>query len=263
MVAIAPGRSRRPGAAPAALEPPSDAELDECPFCAGREDRTPPHTLVLPEQGEWQVRVVPNLYPALERQEVVVHVPRHARSIAELDDGEVDLVAEAWRRRREAHAEGYLHALVNEGREAGGSLPHTHSQLAWLPEAPPETEHGVDRERWSVVAEPDGLVLACPYASRLPYECVVAPAERRPDAFTDDLLGPALRLLGQAIRRLHKAVGPAPLNAWLHDGSDWHLELLPRLTILAGLELGAGIYVNTVVPEEAAAELQAVTGNDR
>jgi UDPglucose--hexose-1-phosphate uridylyltransferase len=254
LVAVAPGRAARPGATRAALEPPSGAELDECPFCAGREDRTPPETLRIGEP--WQVRVVPNLFPALERQEVVVHTPRHARSLGELENGELDLVAEAWQRRRAAAPEGYLHALVNEGREAGGSLPHTHSQLAWLPEAPPATQHAVDRERWSIVLELDRLVLACPYASRLPYECVVAPAEPRPNAFTDELLAAALRLLGGAIRRLTTLVGPSPLNAWLHDGPDWHLELLPRLTILAGLELGAGVYVNTVRPEEAATSLR-------
>jgi UDPglucose--hexose-1-phosphate uridylyltransferase len=202
------------------------------------------------------VRVVPNLYPALERQEVVVHTPRHARSLAELEDAELDLVAEAWRRRRTAVPAGYLHALVNEGREAGGSLAHTHSQLVWLPEAPGETQHGVDRERWSVVLERDGLVLACPYASRLPFECVIAPADPRPNAFADGLLAPAVRLLGEAIRRLTALVGPSPLNAWLHDGTDWHVELLPRLTVLAGLELGAGVYVNTVPPEEAATSLR-------
>ena len=50
----------------------------------------------------WRVRVVPNLYPAFERQEVVVHTPRHARSLAELGDGELADVAEAWRARRDA-----------------------------------------------------------------------------------------------------------------------------------------------------------------
>ncbi len=254
-MAIAPGRAGRPGAARAELEPPSDAELGECPFCAGREDRTPPETLVLPEQGPWQVRVVPNLYPAVERQEVVVHVPRHARSLAELTADEVELVAEAWRKRRAAVPAGYLHALLNEGREAGGSLPHTHSQLVWLPEPPPVTQHGVEREHWSIVEERGGLVLACPYASRLPYECVIAPSAPRASAFEDELLPPALELLAEAIRRLHAVVGAVPLNAWLHDGPDWHIELLPRLTILASLELGAGIYVNTVPPEEAAAAL--------
>jgi UDPglucose--hexose-1-phosphate uridylyltransferase len=259
LVAIAPARHSRPGASRATVEPPPDAELDECPFCAGREDRTPPETLRIGEP--WQVRVVPNLYPALERQEVVVHVPRHARSLAELDGEELELVAEAWQRRRADVPAGYLHALVNEGRDAGGSLPHTHSQLAWLSEPPAATQHGVDRRRWLVVAEADGLVLACPYVSRLPYECVIAPASPRSDAFRDDLLGPAVRLFGEAIGRLHAQVGPVPLNAWLHDGSDWHIELLPRLTILAGLELGAGVYVNTVPPEEAAAALTLRAGS--
>jgi UDPglucose--hexose-1-phosphate uridylyltransferase len=204
------------------------------------------------------VRVVPNLYPAFERQEVVVHTPRHARSLAELDGEELAYVAEAWQLRREAVPDGYLHALVNEGREAGSSLPHTHSQLVWLPEAPPETQHRIDRERWSVVAERGGLVLACPYASRLPYELVIAPAEPRANAFADELLPAALQLLGEGIRRVHGAAGASPLNAWLHDSADWHLEVLPRLSILAGVELGAGWWINALAPEDAAGALRDV-----
>lgn len=229
---------------------------DACPFCAGQEHRTPPEVLRL-GGDPWQVRVFPNLYPAFERQEVVVHVPRHARSVGELDDEELALVAEAWRLRREAEPAGYLHALVNEGREAGASREHTHSQLVWLPAATPETQHRVDRARWSVVAERDGLVLACPYASRLPYELVIAPAEQAPDAFRDERLPAALGLLGEGVRRLQKAAGEGtPLNAWLHDSRDWHVELLPRLGVLAGVELGAGVYVNSLPPEEAAERLR-------
>ena len=48
----------------------------------------------------------------------------------------------------------------------------------------------------------------------------------------------------------------APLNLWLHDVAWWHVELLPRLTVMAGLELGAGVYVNTLDPAEAARELR-------
>jgi UDPglucose--hexose-1-phosphate uridylyltransferase len=256
-VAVAPVRARRPGAAVGQIEPATPAELEECPFCAGHEDRTPPHTLVLPSEGPWQVRVVPNLYPALDRQEVVVHVPRHARSLGELSDAEANLVAGAWRRRRAAEPAGYLHAFVNEGRDAGSSLPHTHSQLAWLPGPPPETRDAVDRRQWSVVDAREGVTLACPYVSRVPYECVIAPSSPHPGAFAYDLLEPAVALLADAVRRLHSVAGPSPLNAWLHDGEDWHLELMPRLSVLAGLELGAGVYVNTVPPEEAATRLRA------
>ena len=212
---------------------------------------TPPETLVLPEKGDWRVRVVPNLYPALERQEVVVHSRRHIRTLAELEDDEPELVAEAWQRRAAAHA-GYVHALVNEGREAGSSLPHSHSQLVWLPEPPPA--HA--RPRVEAFLEGGGLVAGCPWASRLPYETVIAPAEPDPAGIQSPLLGPAVRLLAEIVRRLHAVEGPVPLNAWLeHDEHDWRIVLLPRLTILAGLELGTGIFVNTLPPEEAARRL--------
>jgi UDPglucose--hexose-1-phosphate uridylyltransferase len=253
-VAIAPRRAERPGAPSARLDPPTPEELEQCPFCAGHEDRTPPETLRIGDP--WRVRVMPNLYPAFERQEVVVHTPRHVRSMAELDDEELTFVAEAWASRRAAEPEGYLHALLNEGREAGASLPHTHSQLIWLPEAPPETQHGVDRERWNVVAERDGLVLACPWASRVPYELVIAPVEPRGDAFEDEQLPAALRLLGDAVRRVHRAAGAAPSNAWLHDSADWHVEVFPRLTIVAGVELGSGWAINPLAPEDAAGQLR-------
>jgi UDPglucose--hexose-1-phosphate uridylyltransferase len=258
-VAIAPGRAKRPGAARPGLEPPSPEELERCPFCAGHEHMTPPQTLVLPEAGEWRVRVVPNLYPALDRQEVVVHSPRHVRSLADLEGEEVDLIAEAWRRRREAEPAGYLHALVNEGREAGASLAHSHSQLAWLPApAPPEPQF--DGE---VVLRRDGLVAISPRLARMPYELAVAPVESERGGLRSRLLAPALRMLVELVRRLHAIEGPVPLNAWLHDVGAWRLVLLPRLSILAGLELGAGVYVNTLPPEEAADRLRNAGGRQQ
>jgi UDPglucose--hexose-1-phosphate uridylyltransferase len=248
---IAPGRAQRPGAGSTALDPPTAAELESCPFCAGHEEMTPPHTLVLPEDGDWRVRVVPNLYPALERQEVVVHSRRHVRSLAELEDGEAELVAQAWQHRAAAHP-GYVHALVNEGREAGSSLPHSHSQLVWLPEPPPV--HA--RPRLERFHEAGGLTAGCPWASRLPYETVIAPEEPDASGIQSGRLPTAVRLLCDVVRRLQAVEGPVPLNAWLeHDPRDWRLVLLPRLTILAGLELGAGIFVNTLPPEEAARRL--------
>jgi UDPglucose--hexose-1-phosphate uridylyltransferase len=85
---------------------------------------------------------------------------------------------------------------------------------------------------------------------------VVAPAEPRANAFGDELLPAAMQLLGDAIRRVHGAAGATPLNAWLHDSGDWHFELLPRLSILAGVELGAGWWINALAPEDAARALR-------
>ena len=149
-----------------------------------------------------------------------MHTPRHARSVAELSDDELADVAEAWRRRREAVPDGYLHALVNEGREAGSSLPHTHSQLVWLPEPPPETQQqrrprALDRRRRArrprarvPVGEPPRL-RARDRAGR------AARAARSPTSCSRA----ALALLGDAVRRLHRAAGAVPLNAWLHDSA--------------------------------------------
>jgi UDPglucose--hexose-1-phosphate uridylyltransferase len=256
---IAPGRAKRPGAGWPLVEEPTAEELVNCPFCRGREDRTPPETLTLGEP--WRVRVVPNLYPAFERQEVVVHTPEHVRTVAGLGDEQLGFVAEAWRRRREAEPSGYLHALINEGKAAGGSLAHSHSQLVWLPDRPPsvaaERELTLDGE---LVLERDGVSVVLPRAGRVPYEALIAPTEAEPDAWRSELLGTGLQLLAELVRRLHAiGGGPIPLNAWLHTGNGWHLEVLPRLTVLAGIELGAGIYVNTVAPEEAAKQLRETT----
>lgn len=255
---IAPARALRPGAGWPHVEEPTAEELADCPFCAGREDRTPPETLRVGDP--WRVRVVPNLYPAFERQEVVVHAPEHVRSIAELGEEQLALVAEAWQRRRQDEPGGYLHVLLNEGKSAGGSLGHSHSQLVWLPDVPPAVAVEAELEpvlRDNVVLERDGVVAVVPSAGRVPYEFLIAPAGPDSDPWSGGGLATALQLLAELCRRLHDlGGGPVPLNAWLHAGPWWHLEALPRLTVLAGIELGAGIYVNTVPPEQAAEQLR-------
>ena len=252
-VAIAPARATRPGAG----EPASD-EPASCPFCTGHEDQTPPETLRLGDGPTgWQVRVVPNLYPALERQEVVIHGPAHVHSIGALGDATIDLIAEAWQRRARDEG-GFCFPILNEGHEAGSSLPHSHSQLAWLPAPAPlvVSERGLPEV--VEVLERDGVTAGCPVASRVPYEVLIAPSRSEADGLRSDLLAPALRLLAELVRRLQRIHGAeiVPLNAWLHDGPHWHLELFPRTTRLAGLELGAGVYIDSVPPERAAAELR-------
>jgi UDPglucose--hexose-1-phosphate uridylyltransferase len=258
------------------LDPFTDEELESCPFCEGREDQTPPEVLALPPEGRepdgpgWQVRVVPNKYPAFERQEVVIHAPQHVRSLAELGRVQLELVAQAWRLRAEAaRAEGkVIFACANEGRSAGASLLHSHSQLFWLNAEPPAAQaerHSPCRlceylqaelaDRTRVVEEREGLVLLCPYASRSPYECLIAPLEHEEDGF-GPRLGAALDLAAEALRRI-AAIGPQrPMNLWLHEAGHWHLELLPRLNVIASLELGAGYYISTLAPEQAAEDLR-------
>lgn len=261
---LAPGRARRPGAGVARIDEETPEELEACPFCAGREDRTPPETLRIGDP--WQVRVVPNLFPAFERQEVVVHTPRHVRALADLTDGELESVAEAWSARRRAEPHGYLHAFFNEGRAAGASLPHTHSQLVWLEREPAavqdERPAGVAEllgRSDLVIAERDGTALVSHAAARTPYELLIAPRDPESMGIFSPRLPVGLKLLAEATRRLRAVEGHVPWNAWLHAGRHWHIEVVPRLTVLAGIELGAAVYVNTLAPEEAAEALRAAT----
>jgi UDPglucose--hexose-1-phosphate uridylyltransferase len=111
------------------------------------------------------------------------------------------------------------------------------------------------------VAIDDEAVLMAPYGARLPYQLLLAP--RVPRAlFQDD--GPTgASLLHDALGRLARRLGASPpLNLWVRTaprGAEhfcWRIDIVPRLTHLAGLELGAGVHLNIVPPERVAAELR-------
>jgi UDPglucose--hexose-1-phosphate uridylyltransferase len=90
----------------------------------------------------------------------------------------------------------------------------------------------------------------------VPYELLIVPVEHEEDGFASERLGDALALAAEGLRRVRAVEGLRPANLWLHAGGHWHIEVLPRLTVLAGLELGAGVYLNPVAPEEAAEALR-------
>ena len=216
--------------------------------------------------------------PPRGNQEVVVSSPRHVSSLAELEPDELVRVAEAWQARAaEAARQGfpYVQAIVNEGHEAGASLSHSHSQLLWLEAEPPAVrqEHALDRDAGGclvcrlleeerghgerVVATEGGVVALATYAAREPYELLVVPESCEESPFESVFLAPALTLAASQLARIHKLEGAVPMNLWLHAGGHWHIELVPRITVPAGLELGAGLYVNPLAPETAAERLRA------
>jgi UDPglucose--hexose-1-phosphate uridylyltransferase len=278
--------------------PPIDPETD--PFLAGHEDRTPPE---LHRAGDpWQARVVPNLYPALgpaeEPQphpnpdlffataatgahEVIVNSPRPVQTLGELTVEELSVAMDVWKERMRAHAgASYVHVIVNERREAGASLPHTHAQLYALDFVPAAVARERERAgayatrtmgssllgdlvqeevrmRDRLVAHDGDAVLLAPYASRVPFQLMLAPRRPHPRFEADEVSGAAL--LHDALNRLARRLGaPPPLNLWVRTApaGAWRIDILPRLTHLAGLELGAGVNLNIVAPERAAAELR-------
>ena len=219
--------------------------------------------------------------PAVGAHEVIVNSPHAAVSLLSLEPEQARRAMEAWRTRMRAHAgAACLHLIVNEGRRAGASLPHSHAQLYALGFVPAAVAR--ERERFTayanrtqgrnlladllqeevrrgqrVVAIDEEAVAICPFASRAPFQVQIVP--RRPRArFEDD--GPlAAGMLHQVLGRLERVLGGVPpLNLWVRtapQGAEtfcWRIDVLPRLTHLAGLELGTGVNLNIVPPERAA-----------
>jgi UDPglucose--hexose-1-phosphate uridylyltransferase len=285
-VVVAPGRAHRPGAFVKREPRERRQTLEECPFCAGHEAMTPPETLVLPgHDGRWGVRVVPNLYPALVppdgAQEVVVHTPGHTTAFAELSLSAVEQVCAAWSERARAHAADgrrYLLCSVNDGPGSGASLDHTHSQLSATALAGPLVLRRLRRFRAGcpvcaelgaasaparTVVEEGGVRVYAPWASALPYQLRAAPLVHANDALR---AGEQLARALDAIAKVYAAtLGPASWNAIVHtrplaggagDDLHWHVDAFPRLTLLASLELGAGLPVCVIDPEPAAHALR-------
>ena len=118
------------------------------------------------------------------------------------------------------------------------------------------------RRRERIVAIDDEAVLMAPYASRLPFQLMLAPRRAAARA-SRTTARPAPRCCTTALRRLARLLGASPpLNLWVRTaprGAEhfcWRIDVVPRLTHLAGLELGTGVNLNVVAPEQAAAQLR-------
>jgi UDPglucose--hexose-1-phosphate uridylyltransferase len=201
----------------------------DCPFCPGNEDRTPGEILAYREAGAdqqraaWWVRVVPSKFPILRVEgemdreavgmydmihgigahEVFIETPEHGREFHELSDGQLEKVFWAYRDRlQDLHKDRRLHYVLifkNKGFAAGGTVPHSHSQLIATPMTPRTVRQELEgarqyfnfnvRERcvWCdiikaehdfkkrIVFENKHVVAFCPYASRFPFETWVLP----------------------------------------------------------------------------------------
>jgi UDPglucose--hexose-1-phosphate uridylyltransferase len=227
--------------------------------------------------------------PATGAHEVIVNTPEHVTAMAALDEEQFGAAVSTWRERMRAHADSpYVQLIVNEGGGAGASLEHSHAQLYALPFVPAALAR--ERERAGAYAErtagsgllgdvlveevrrgerlvaiDDEAALICPWASRGPFELRVIP-RREAASFADDATGTAM--IRTAMRLLAERFGgPPELNLWVRTaprGAEqfgWHVDVLPRLTIDAGFELGTGVDINVYPPERAAADLREALGD--
>ncbi|MBD3336999.1 MAG: galactose-1-phosphate uridylyltransferase [Candidatus Eisenbacteria bacterium] len=228
--------------------------------------------------------------------EVIIESPRHNIELSQLPLDQVARVIRAIRARVLDLANDkrfrYIQVFKNHGDAAGASLEHPHCQLVATPIVPRRaldeldgcTQHFEMKERCiycdvihqeqsfrkRIIAESDRYIALAPFASRFPFETWVLPKTHaiyfEQGDGPDDLALAAM--LKEVLTRLNVTLNLPPYNFVIHSGPvnewrgplhyHWHIEIMPKLTKVAGFEWGTGFYINPTPPEDAAAYLREV-----
>lgn len=227
--------------------------------------------------------------------EVIIESPKHHISMATLPEDNIREVLWVYRDRLvDLKKDSRLvHGMLfkNVGAAGGASLEHSHSQLIVTPIVPISVweemtgaleffnyrgrciycdmvlEELASEKR--IVLDTPHFTAFTPYASRFPFETWILPKahsshfENIPKPGVDDL-GSVLR---QVLNKLELALDSPAYNYIIHTAPfdhqelphyHWHIEIIPRLTKVAGFEWGSGFYINPVPPEDAAAFLREI-----
>ena len=290
-----------------------------CPFCPGNEDKTPQEIVAVRDGSTeantpgWQIRVVPNKFPALQIEgelrrrgeglydlmsgigahEVIIETPEHTKAFADYDDAHIEQILKIFKARiddlRNDIRFKYVLVFKNHGVAAGASLEHSHSQLIATPILPKRVieelegarSHYERKERCiycdiiyqelsfskRVIIQNDSFVVISPFAARFPYEMWILPKTHV--SHFENMEMHRYRdlsvILKDALFRLNKALDSPPYNFVIHSSPiqeppaveyHWHMEIIPKLTKIAGFEWGSGFYINPVSPEVSAAHLR-------
>ena len=237
---------------------------------------------------------------AVGRHDVIIESPEHVSCWTQLSQRQIEMVLSGYQRCYAEAAEdptlvaGLL--FKNSGVAAGISLEHVHSQFVAFPLIPDtlQTElagsltwHEANqtcvfcellqaeiRTPIRLVVQTENFVVLCPFASRFPWEIWILPMthqhdfrELQADAQSElaHLLQATLRALQTNVENIayNLVIHSSPFDSSQYDHYHWHIEILPRLSTVAGLEWGSGIHVNTMEPEQSASLLRAAVDMPR
>jgi UDPglucose--hexose-1-phosphate uridylyltransferase len=221
--------------------------------------------------------------------EVIIETPEHAATLAEMPERQIEEVLWAFRDRvndlKKDRRFRYILLFKNYGEAAGASLEHPHSQLIALPVIPKRVKEEVDaskqfydlKERCifcdiireesaagvRLVMETDRFTVLEPYAPRFPFETWILPKLHQ--SHFEDSDAPTFQnlawVLRSTMRKIDKALERPAYNFIVHSAPvqdaplphyHWHVEIMPKLTKVAGFEWGTGFYINPTPPEESA-----------
>lgn len=226
--------------------------------------------------------------------EVIVETPNHGETLADMPIDRIRDVFIAYRERirdlmRDKRFK-YIMVFKNNGSVAGASLDHAHSQLIALPIVPRRVSEEIngglhyyrfkercifcdiiaqEKEEGNRIVYENGRYIAIsPYASRFPFETWILPKQHGA-VFTDhdpvDNYHSLSEALSMVLKKYVKVLNAPPYNYIIHTAVSengelphyhWHIEIIPRLTKMAGFEWGTGFYINPTPPEEATAYLK-------
>ncbi len=217
----------------------------------------------------------------------------HRQDISQLPKEKIKEVFDAYQERylefMNEEFINYVSIFHNHGREAGASIIHPHSQIMAIPVTDPDIELSIagslryfsyhkkclhcemlkwDREDGRrIVFENEFFIALCPFASKMAFQITIYPKEHLSyfERIKEEQKESLAEIFGKVLAKLRKSLGSQDYNFFLRtspcDGKDyshfhWHFEILPRTSIQAGFEFGAGIEISTIEPEKAAEYLR-------
>ena len=285
-VIITPGRLKRPRDI---KEQTIIERTRPCPFCVENIDKK---NIVdkINSGNNWQVLSIKNIFPAVTldnekaygSQEVIIESPDHNKELADLSEQEIRQVLEMYSRRTQDIAKNkkidYILCFKNQGSKAGASIIHSHSQIFATEILPPEIheemglaqnykiKHGlcpycdiINKEMKSKrkVFEDKNIAAFTPYASEYHYEAWIFP-KRHIDNITllneeeAKSFAKALKKILTKLKNLDLSFNYFLHNAVSNKDQHLYLKIQPRDSVWAGVELGSGLVINSIPPEEAA-----------
>lgn len=300
-----------------------EKKKDQCVFCEGNEDKTPPEKFAFREEGTlenspgWKVRVVNNKFPALKMEEreatlekvgvcekmnglgvheVIIETPYHYADLDNLSIDNITLILKTYRQRYlnifEDKRIKYILIFKNYGIDGGASLEHSHSQLIATTIIPKRIEeelkgsskyfslkkncifcdyiHQEIQFKYRIKEETEKYVVISPFAARFPFETWILPKYHSAyyEVINDDKIFDLAKIMKEILFRIKNRLNNPPYNFIIHTAPSkkslikdwsalnkkyhWHIEIIPRLTKIAGFEWGTGFYINPTSPEEVA-----------
>jgi len=183
----------------------------------------------------------------------------------------------------------YISIFHNHGEKAGASIAHPHSQIITTPLIDTDLEKALVNSgkyykahhqcfyclmnKWEqklkrrIVFENKSFLAICPFASKSAFQVIISP--KKHSAYFEKISKEEKKDLAQSVKvvlsKLYKGLNDPPYNFYIHtaptDNKDydyyhWHWTIMPKTSIWAGFELGAGMEISTIEPEKAAEYLR-------